>query len=137
MKPEDKLNIQATRLFGEFIGTLEGVCLWEIPEELKLKLQTQLTELRKAKIISFNLPVMARCITCAHFTKTYEPKLCWVDRMAEVKTQHPNMSEQACVALAKDWKLWGQKETEKGFCKYHDIEQQIPNHFSCLNHNVA
>jgi len=81
--------------------------------------------------------VMPRCITCTHFTKTYEPKQCWIDRVAEAKAQYPNMSEQACAALANDWKLWEQKETEKGFCKYHDIEQQIPNHFSCLNHNVA
>lgn len=58
MKTEDKLNIQANRLLGEFIGTLEGVCLWEIPEELKLKLQTQLTALREVKIISSNLPVI-------------------------------------------------------------------------------
>ena len=58
MKTEDKLNIQANRLLGEFIGTLEGICLWEIPEELKLKLQTQLTALRKVKIISSNLPVI-------------------------------------------------------------------------------
>ena len=64
MKTEDKLNIQANRLLGEFIGTLEGVCLWEIPEELKLKLQSQLTALREIKIISSNLPVIKSVCRC-------------------------------------------------------------------------
>lgn len=81
--------------------------------------------------------VMPRCITCTHFKKTYEPKLCWMDRMAEAKAQYPKMSEQACAALANDWELWEQKETGEGFCEYHDIGKPIPNHFSCLNHNVA
>jgi len=58
MKTEDKTNIQSSRLLGEFIGTLEGVCLWDIPEELKLKLQSKLTELRGAKIVSSTSDVM-------------------------------------------------------------------------------
>jgi hypothetical protein len=50
MKLEHKLEIQANRLLGEFIGTLEGICYWEIPEELKKKVE----ELRKIEIISSN-----------------------------------------------------------------------------------
>ena len=58
MKKEDRINIQANRILGEFIGTLEGVCLWDIPEILQLKLKTKLTSLRKMKIISSNFSVL-------------------------------------------------------------------------------
>ena len=52
MKIETKLEITATLLLGEYIGTLEGVCAWDISQELKLKLQTKIEELKKVKIIS-------------------------------------------------------------------------------------
>lgn len=35
------------RVLGEFIGTLKGVCYWEIPNELKLKLERKIKELEK------------------------------------------------------------------------------------------
>lgn len=49
MKMKDKHSVEAGRLLGEFIGTLKGICLWEIPEELKKKLQAKLIELRKVE----------------------------------------------------------------------------------------
>jgi len=50
MTPEQKLLLQAHRLLGEYIGTLEGVLLWDIPEKLKDKLRTRLTELQKVEL---------------------------------------------------------------------------------------
>lgn len=35
------------RVLGEFIGTLKGVCCWDIPNELKLKLERKIKELEK------------------------------------------------------------------------------------------
>lgn len=35
------------RLEGEFLGMLEGICFWDIPKELKEKLQTKINELKK------------------------------------------------------------------------------------------
>ena len=50
MEAEEKIRLKMligyNSLLGEFIGTLEGVCSWEIPEELKLKLQAHIEELR-------------------------------------------------------------------------------------------
>ena len=46
-----RLNSQANRLLGEFIGTLEGACYWDIPEELKEKFRNKVEELRKIEII--------------------------------------------------------------------------------------
>jgi hypothetical protein len=52
MTKEQQLWIQTHRIIGEFIGTLEGICAWEIPIELKEKLTDKVQELRKTKIIS-------------------------------------------------------------------------------------
>lgn len=35
----DRLKIDYARLYGEFIGMIEGVLWWDIPEELKTKLK--------------------------------------------------------------------------------------------------
>jgi len=34
----DRLKISYARLHGEFVGTLEGILFWDIPEELKERL---------------------------------------------------------------------------------------------------
>lgn len=51
-KKMDKVyeTLKANRLLGEFIGTLKGVCAWDIPQELRLKLQTKIEELSEVKI---------------------------------------------------------------------------------------
>ena len=51
MNSEIKHIIEANRLLGEFIGTLEGICAWEIPDELKSKLQAKIEELQEIKIV--------------------------------------------------------------------------------------
>jgi len=49
LKIEYKAHIEKSRIIGEFIGTLEGIILWEIPDELKKKLQKKIALLRKQK----------------------------------------------------------------------------------------
>lgn len=44
MKEEDKLKIQIARLQGEFIGTLKAIVMWDIPKELKKRLQQRINE---------------------------------------------------------------------------------------------
>lgn len=56
MKPEIRLQIQANRLLGEYIGTLEGIMKWNIPQELKDSLKEQLKQLRKMEIIDIIPP---------------------------------------------------------------------------------
>ena len=51
MKTEDRLRIQANRILGEYTGTLQGILHWEIPEELKIKLEEKIKELKNTKII--------------------------------------------------------------------------------------
>jgi len=38
-------EIKWNRLKGEFCGTLIGICAWDIPAELKLKLESKIKEL--------------------------------------------------------------------------------------------
>ena len=49
MRKEDKLKIEIARLRGEFIGTLKGIVLWDIPDELKERLKDRIRELEKQK----------------------------------------------------------------------------------------
>ena len=42
-----KHAIDLAKLRGELIGLLEGVCMWDIPEELRFRLQKKIEELRK------------------------------------------------------------------------------------------
>lgn len=49
MIPADKLTIQNARLLGEFIGYLDGICDWDIPNELRVKLHRKLTKLRETE----------------------------------------------------------------------------------------
>lgn len=50
MTSEDKLKIQIARLEGEFVGTLEGILLWELPKELKLKIKEKIKEVESKRI---------------------------------------------------------------------------------------
>jgi len=50
MDNETKIILQANRLLGEFIGTLEGIRAWNIPKELDAKLENTLKELRNIQI---------------------------------------------------------------------------------------
>ena len=36
---EDKLKIQLARLKGEFVGMLKGILWWDIPKELKERIE--------------------------------------------------------------------------------------------------
>ncbi len=47
MTPEDKLRIELYKLVGNFVGTLEGICACDIPEDLKKKLQIKIKELNE------------------------------------------------------------------------------------------
>lgn len=40
-----KTEINSAKLLGEFIGTLEGICLWDIPKELEIKLKSHIFNL--------------------------------------------------------------------------------------------
>ncbi len=40
-------TIDMNLILGEFIGTLDGICLWDIPEELKTKLIAKVAYLRQ------------------------------------------------------------------------------------------
>lgn len=73
-------------------------------------------------------------MTCRNFRKTYEPKECWTERVEKAKSSFPGMGDKAAAALANDWSLWEQQETGMGFCHYHEIKDQIPNHMSCDNY---
>lgn len=43
-------DISYNTLLGEFIGTLEGIICWDIPLELKQKLEKKIAELNKIKL---------------------------------------------------------------------------------------
>lgn len=60
MQTKIKNSIDANRFLGEFIGTLKGVSLWDIPEELKIKLQNKIEELENIDIVAYNLPGMSK-----------------------------------------------------------------------------
>jgi len=51
MKSDHKKKITAITLRDEFIGTLQGVCAWDIPKELKDKLLLKIEELKKLEFI--------------------------------------------------------------------------------------
>ena len=44
---KDKLKIEFARLRGDFVGTLIGITYWDIPNELKIKLNKKIVELRE------------------------------------------------------------------------------------------
>lgn len=46
-KEELYLKLKLARTKGEFIGTLQGILWWDIPEELKEKLENKIKELEK------------------------------------------------------------------------------------------
>lgn len=46
-KEELYLKLKLARTKGEFIGTLHGILWWDIPEELKEKLENKIKELEK------------------------------------------------------------------------------------------
>ena len=45
MSEEDKLKIKLARVEGEYIGTLKGILWWDIPNELKEKLELLIVKL--------------------------------------------------------------------------------------------
>lgn len=47
MTEEQKLLLKYNRLIGEFQGTLKGILWWDIPEELKAKLELTIKELEE------------------------------------------------------------------------------------------
>ncbi len=51
---KDQINMCAHRMHGEFIGTLEGICQWDIPVELKEKLKIKLDQLMSITLITDN-----------------------------------------------------------------------------------
>jgi len=75
-----------------------------------------------------------KCITCKHFRKLHAPKESWNDRYENAKKMFTNVSDKAAAALANSQDLWEQEETGKGFCSFHVIDDQIPNHMSCDDH---
>ena len=48
-KEELKLQLKLARTKGEFIGTLQGILWWDIPEELKEKLENKIKELENER----------------------------------------------------------------------------------------
>ena len=50
MTKEQQLKIAVNRLLGEFIGTLKAISWWDIPDDLKEKLQAKIEELENTKI---------------------------------------------------------------------------------------
>jgi len=45
-----KQTITPERLLGEYIGTLKGICAWDIPEQLREKLERRAKELQELQI---------------------------------------------------------------------------------------
>jgi hypothetical protein len=45
MTQEDRVKIKLARLQGEFVGTLKGILWWDIPNELKVKIERRINEL--------------------------------------------------------------------------------------------
>jgi len=50
MSKEDKLKVEIARLNGDFIGTLKGITWWDIPNELKDKLDKKIVELEQIQV---------------------------------------------------------------------------------------
>jgi hypothetical protein len=47
MNEHEKLKLEYARLLGEFQGTLIGIVYWDIPEELRGKLQAHIKRLKQ------------------------------------------------------------------------------------------
>ena len=45
-----KQTITPERLLGEYIGELNGICAWDIPEQLREKLERRIMELQELQI---------------------------------------------------------------------------------------
>lgn len=45
-----KQTITPERLLGEYIGELNGICAWDIPEQLREKLERRVKELEELQI---------------------------------------------------------------------------------------
>ena len=48
-KEELHLKLKLARTKGEFIGTLQGILWWDIPDELKEKLENKIKELENER----------------------------------------------------------------------------------------
>ncbi len=49
-KKELKLLIKYNTLLGNFTGTLEGILHWDIPKELKTKLELKIKQLKSKEV---------------------------------------------------------------------------------------
>lgn len=76
---------------------------------------------------------LSKCKNCKSFFKTYIPKLSFNERIENCQKDYPALSKLACSTLANNHKLWEQTESNRGFCKYHNIENEIDDTFSCLD----
>ena len=56
MKEYNKLLIDYARILGEFKGTLEAVTYWDVPQELKDKMNSKISELEKIEVKSTLAP---------------------------------------------------------------------------------
>ena len=45
-----KLILEHSRILGEFQGTLKAVLCWDVPQELKDKIQSKIKELEEIKV---------------------------------------------------------------------------------------
>jgi len=71
------------------------------------------------------------CKTCVNFTANREPKDGWISRKCEAKRKHPTISDDEAATLANNSELWELIDTGYGFCNFHEIEQEIPDHITC------
>ena len=86
------------------------------------------------KQIKEALEIIPRCKTCHYFDMTFKPKLTFINRLSLIKNKHLNLTDNEQMSIVEDWRNWEQVESGNGFCRWHDIETQIPNHMSCLDH---
>tara|TARA_R100000049_G_C1947144_1_gene92762 strand:- start:2231 stop:2404 length:174 start_codon:yes stop_codon:yes gene_type:complete len=56
MKEYNKLLIDYAKILGEFKGTLEAVTYWDVPQELKDKMNSKISELEKIEVKSTLAP---------------------------------------------------------------------------------
>ena len=135
MKNRDDLINAFNATCTEYPKGLGEVETYEHWLERQLIHRMEVIETYEAKFNNVDLAsVMPRCKTCKHFKKTYDAKQSWIDRVEEAKRLYHNISEKAAVTLANNKDLWEQTESGNGFCKWHCLNEQIPDHMSCADH---
>ena len=77
MKEYNKLLIDYAKILGEFKGTLEAVTYWDVPQELKDKMNSKISELEKIEVKSTLAPVSKRsCLKACSPSDWYEGGKC-------------------------------------------------------------